>query len=204
LGFCVGEVRFVLGLDPSEVDLSRFSDVEDSVARLGIVISSLMDFPLGPQLDELVRRIYELDIAATADEPGQVESAPTSFEAWQADFIEGHEPEGVIVAFHSGVLVGLCIHWDEDDEILIASTGVAREWRGRGVATAMKLAGVQYALKRQKHMRTFNSAENAAVLKINANLGFVRKTTVRRWQLIRVPNPVLGDPRIADPNVADV
>ncbi len=119
-----------------------------------------------------------------ADEPGQLESTPVSFDAWRVDFIEGHDPAGVIMAMHDDKVVGLCIHWDEAGGLLIASTGVAREWRGLGIATAMKVAGIRYALHRGKTLRAYNSAENVAVLKINDTLGFVREATVKRWHRV--------------------
>jgi mycothiol synthase len=180
-GLEVREQRYVSTLDPRTVDVGQFVGVEAAVGACGVTLTTLAAFA---DVDREARehRLYLLDIAAMADEPGQVSSAPVAFDAWRADFIEGQDPAGVILAMYEDEPIGLCIHWSEGDRLLIASTGVAREWRGRGVATAMKLAGVRYALEQGKTLRAYNSAENLAVLKINANLGFVREATVKRWQ----------------------
>jgi mycothiol synthase len=180
-GFEVRELRHVSTLDPQVVDVGQFAGVEAAVGACGVTLTTLDAFA-DVEREACEHRMYLLDIAAMADEPGQVSSAPVAFDAWRADFIEDQDPGGVILAMYEGEPIGLCIHWSEGDRLLIASTGVAREWRGHGVATAMKLAGVRYALEQGKTLRAYNSAENLAVLKINANLGFVREATVTRWQ----------------------
>jgi mycothiol synthase len=179
-GFEVREQRYASTLDPRGFDLGRFVAVEAAVHARGVTLTTLAAFA-GADRAELEHQLYLLDVAAMADEPGQVPSAPVPFDVWRADFVEGHDPAGVILAMHQGDPIGLCIHWSEGDRLLIASTGVTREWRGLGIATAMKVAGVRYALEQGKTLRAYNSAENVAVLKINENLGFVREVTVKRW-----------------------
>jgi mycothiol synthase len=182
-GLEVREQRYVSTLDPRVVDFRRFVAVEAAVRARGVRLTTLAAF-VGLDREACEHRLYMLDVAAMADEPGQIESAPVAFDAWRADFIEDQDPAGAILAMYEGKPIGLCIHWDEGDRLLIASTGVAQDWRGRGVATAMKLAGVRYALGQGKTLRAYNSAENFAVLKINTNLGFVREATVKRWQRV--------------------
>ncbi len=52
---------------------------------------------------------------------------------------------------------------------------MTREWRGRGVATALKVAaiGVARALGAPT-IRTDNASDNAPMLRVNDRLGFVR------------------------------
>jgi mycothiol synthase len=52
-------------------------------------------------------------------------------------------------------------------------TGVLRAYRGRGVATALKVAAVQWARARgMAYIYTGNDLTNAPMLAINSQLGF--------------------------------
>lgn len=179
-GFDVRETRYVSSLNPATVDLAQFASLEQRVAHLGVAIVTLADFD-GRDRKDFERALFELDTEAMLDEPGHDAATSVGFDAWRGEFVDGHDPHGTIVAVHDATPIGLTIHWDEEHELLIASTCVSRQWRGKGIATALKVAGVRYASQRGKPLRAFNSAENANVLAINARLGFVRRQTVTKW-----------------------
>jgi GNAT superfamily N-acetyltransferase len=58
--------------------------------------------------------------------------------------------------------------------ILVGLTGVRREWRGKGVARALKLAAIGWATAGgYTEMRTVNALASVSIMTLNASLGFV-------------------------------
>ena len=63
----------------------------------------------------------------------------------------------------------------EDHVLLHDYTGTARSVRGQGVARALKYETVAQAIALgQQRVRTNNDAENAPILKLNAEMGYTR------------------------------
>ena len=64
-------------------------------------------------------------------------------------------------------------------------TGVAREYRRRGVATALKLRAIEYACKHgYQTIRAFSYPSQASIIALNEKLGFRRAfiyITVEKW-----------------------
>jgi predicted GNAT superfamily acetyltransferase len=55
-------------------------------------------------------------------------------------------------------------------------TGVLREYRGRGIAIALKLRVTQYALQNgYDTIKTWNDSENVAMLAVNTKFRFKRE-----------------------------
>jgi RimJ/RimL family protein N-acetyltransferase len=55
-------------------------------------------------------------------------------------------------------------------------TGVIREYRGRGIATALKLKVIEYGKKNgYRVIKTWNDSVNEAMLAVNIKLGFKRR-----------------------------
>jgi mycothiol synthase len=183
LGFEPVEVRYVSGMETVGRDLSRFDGLEPKLSAEGVSFTTLADVAEGPTRTQMEHALHQLDSVVMADEPSTSVGEPLDFDAWRAEFVDDRDPAGTIIAMHGDAPIGLCIHWFEEGEILIAVTGVTREWRSRGVATAMKVRGIRYAQGHGMPLRAFNSAANPSVLKINESLGFIRRSTVTRWQI---------------------
>jgi len=91
----------------------------------------------------------------------------------------------LVLLLDSDEVAGLCDGgWDArfPDRVFQALTAVARPWRGRGVAKALKARMLRLVrdMRPEAHlMTTSNAAANAPMLSINGRLGFVRfKETV--------------------------
>jgi mycothiol synthase len=69
------------------------------------------------------------------------------------------------------------------DAAWIGLTGVRREWRGRGVALALKLSAMRWAEEAgYAFLRTGNASDNLPILTLNDRLGFVREP----WRVLFV------------------
>ena len=96
------------------------------------------------------------------------------------DFMKSHiynpnfREEAFFIAKHEDDYVGytaLCFPPDSDPETEM--TGVLREYRRKGIATALKYKSIEYAQKKGiEHIRTFNDTTNVGMLGINEKLGF--------------------------------
>jgi GNAT superfamily N-acetyltransferase len=124
---------------------------------------------------DAARRLYDLDAELWADVPfGLTGSVPT-FEQYQAEELADPDflPQATFVALDGDRWVGLGALMNGRGFLLNSMTGVAREWRGRGLARWLKLHTIRWALERSAPgMRTFNDAVNEAILGLNRSLGF--------------------------------
>jgi GNAT superfamily N-acetyltransferase len=93
--------------------------------------------------------------------------------------VDGIDPVGLFVAVApDGEWVGVNeLHTPIDPHTLRNGlTGVLAQWRGNGIAYALKLTSARAALARGfTHVRTGNHSINAPMLGINERLGFRRE-----------------------------
>ncbi len=174
-------------LDLRTLDFARFSGTQARVADAGVSIqplSALGDFDVAGQ-----RRFYGLVAALLADVPSTTPVSVWPFEVWQRRAGEKMLPEGVFIAVApGGGWVGLSELYlpiaTRPGTLHNGLTGVLPEWRGHGVALALKLVAARAALGRGfTHSRTGNHSVNRAMLAVNTRLGFVRegaRVTLRR------------------------
>jgi len=74
------------------------------------------------------------------------------------------------------------------DRVFQNLTAVAPAWRGRGLAKAVKARLLREVSERRPCVRpaiTSNAKVNAAILAVNAQLGFVQHRDVRTFQIAR-------------------
>ena len=66
---------------------------------------------------------------------------------------------------------------------ITSATGVLREHRGRGVATALKLASFRFLKERgYREARAHNDTENPPILRLNEKLGYRRLPGWLAWE----------------------
>jgi len=120
-----------------------------------------------------------LDIGAPREDPDP--PTPPSFERFVED--EVRHPQALLDAFFLAKKGDLYVgesalkRSESDPGVLWQQlTGVLPEYRGTGIATALKLRTVEYAqVMGYREIRTFNSSRNAPMLAINTKLGFARQ-----------------------------
>jgi len=162
---------------PALLDLTTF-DPAPHVRPLpdGLRLLSLAE---AGDTEESRRRVYALDGLIHPDLPTH-DTLPEqpAFEQWNK-MLQGpeYDPRAVILAETTdGAWVGLSVlGFQEHTNVGWTNiTGVLREWRGRGVATALKLRAIQAA--RDRHcllILTENHEDNAPMRAVNRRLGFV-------------------------------
>ena len=137
-------------LNPNIVNVSQYSHYSEKASTAGVEISNLArelrDDP------ECYAKLYKLNMDLMADVPTPEPFTPLPYEQWLAFDMKdpGLIPEAYAIAKHGTQYVGLSTvrHLDKEPRGLYqALTGVRREYRGKGVAFAMKPKVIGYACK---------------------------------------------------------
>ncbi|MGE5161197.1 MAG: GNAT family N-acetyltransferase [Betaproteobacteria bacterium] len=176
---------------------SRLALADVEPATIGRGIEALTDafFPSGVRIatyrqlllavPDAARRLYELDALLWADVPFGLTGAVPSFEQYQATELADPDflPQATFVALDGYRWIGLGALMNGSGFLLNSMTGVAREWRGRGLARWLKLHTIRWALERNApELRTFNDAVNEAILGLNRSLGFRPESVEVRYR----------------------
>ncbi len=124
------------------------------------------------------RKVYELDKIVGPDMPWPEPPTMPEFESYRASIFGNPQfyPEGLLLAVdEDGGYTGLSHLWHrvKPNSLATGFTGVLREWRGKGVATALKVK-VLAAAKAAGYgeVITSNDSTNVGMLGINRRLGF--------------------------------
>lgn len=126
---------------------------------------------------DCLRAVYEMDTELGPDIPMVDPYTPIRFEFWRGH-VEGPGalPEAFFLAKDGGRYVGQSdLRRSETlaDVLYTGFTGVLGEYRGKGIAFALKLRAIDYARRHGiREIRTWNSSLNAPMLGINLALGF--------------------------------
>lgn len=153
------EAPFVAALERCEAEGLRFANLQ-----------SLGDTP------DHRRELYELNKTCAEDIPGRGpfydfdDYCKARFER------QSYNAEGVIIALDKSVWVGFTVlsDWSEKGFVFNEMTGVLPDYRRRGVATAIKLLGIRFAIGLgAKTIFTLHHAKNTSAIEMNRHLGFV-------------------------------
>ncbi len=158
-------------LDLTAFDPVRFAQAVERVQAQGIRLTTYAD--RGDSVENR-RRLHGLEQLAHSTQPfREVEPyLPEAFEKWEAGFAK-RDTTSIFLAIAAsggewvGVVTGLEWYF----------TGVHPSWRGRGIATALKVLCITEAKQRGLvQMETENHEDNLAMLAINRKLGFAFTT----------------------------
>lgn len=133
------------------------------------------------------RKLYDCTIAADADTPGIELWGLMAYDDWEQSLFGSrwYRAEGcLIAATDSDEWVGVStLGPATGDDVSTDFTGVIREYRGRGIARALKVAGVRWAQSLgAKRLHTFNDDRNEPMRHLNFDLGFKPQTG---WRMMR-------------------
>lgn len=171
--------RWASILDVTTFDLAPHLAALETLTALGIVLKSIAELASDPDRD---RKLYDLQWAADFDVPTPEPITPMTFEQYCKQLLYTPQlvAEGSLVAVDEnadGRYVGLSTFFrDGDDALDIDITGVASDYRRRGIARAIKVQGIQWARDNgYKQINVVNDPVNVGMLAINDALGFVRQ-----------------------------
>jgi mycothiol synthase len=165
-------------------DVVQFSS-HSGWQREGIQLQSLESLRHDPDTPQ---KLYDLYVQLEQDAPrADADYAQLSFEQFYFNNFEqaSSVPEAVTIAVHGDRLIGLnTLYLDSSGDILHNGlTGVLPEYRGLGLALALKLEGIRVAQQHgMRGITSFNASSNAPILRLNEKLGFERAPATLEWR----------------------
>ena len=166
-------------LDLLTADTAPFQRYIDKALKGGITFTTLAEEQRHGQ--DSLRKIHELVQRIQADMPRETDFTPLTYEQWESFSLKNPQlvPEGYFIAKEGPNYVGMSnVHRIDTEPGLLNQddTGVRREYRGRGIATALKLKVIDFGKKNgYRTLRTWNDSSNAPMLAVNTKLGFKRQ-----------------------------
>ncbi len=165
-------------LDVTAFDPTAFETACTSVRDAGIEIRSLPEIETD---EDYLHRLIEVEHAIQIDVPGSDSPLIPTPEQFMASVLSSPTllPGAYLVAVSGGEYVGMSNLWrvsPDDPEASLGTglTGVRREYRRRGIATAMKVHALRWCKEQgYSEVRTSNEVDNP-MFAINERLGFVK------------------------------
>jgi len=172
-GFEIEHHAFESTLALADFDEHRFDELMARVRADGFLFFSLAEAGV---TDENKHKLYDVNRASSLDDPGSDGTFP-DFYAFSKNVFDASwfRADTQILASHGEHWVGLSAIgvYQADKHAYNAFTGVLRDYRGRGLAQALKLQTILLARREgMRYIRTHNDSNNAPMLAINRKLGY--------------------------------
>jgi mycothiol synthase len=175
-GFVEHSSESVLVLDLGKFEVQDYEDRLNSPAKYGLSIKTYAELAQDAERD---LKMYDLVMTASADAQAPEPFTPMPFDQYCKSELESDSflPDACFVLTLGERYVGVSnLTRRADGDLDVGFTGIHRKARRRGLAFALKVRAVQYAIE-QGHARiwTENVSTNRAILSINECLGFEKK-----------------------------
>jgi GNAT superfamily N-acetyltransferase len=172
-GFSLDAHVFDFELDLNQYDPTKNSGFVKQVTDSGIQFVTLADVSEEKSLHSL----YDLFVETSKDNPGQYDSLPP-YEQWCAEFLpeDTSRKDWVFIALDGNRFVGVTQLFKTEEVAVIYTnyTGVKKEYRGRGIAKALKIKSIHAAIQAGAKTMTTDSEENNGPMQhINRSLGYI-------------------------------
>ncbi|UCH25496.1 MAG: GNAT family N-acetyltransferase [Trueperaceae bacterium] len=163
-------------LDLSTFDPNPHQHLAERLQDQGISLVTLADLTDG---EGARRRFHELFSTVRIDVPRSEPPTELSFDQFRALVLEAPDffPEGVFLALVGEEMIGMShlFKGSASEDLYAGLTGVRREYRGRGVAKALKVEALRFAKESgAPRIYTENDTTNLEMIAINDKLGFVK------------------------------
>lgn len=167
-----------LRLNLSDTDLSNFAATAEALSALGITITTFAE-ERQQNAEAAVHNLHEFLNLVKRDDAARQPFIPVPFESvahWSTrKYVLA---DACFIAKHNDEYIGftdLNLLEPIPGGIMHGFTGVAREWRRHGVATALKQRAIEYARDHgYQTIRAFNLPSQPKMMALNEKLGFRR------------------------------
>lgn len=122
-------------------------------------------------------RLYELNKTLSATILREHPQEFMDFETYQRQRLNGSffPHSGVFVAIDDHEWIGMTQVSLRTDYAFLEMTGVLPEYRGKGIASALKLLSIRYVKQREiEAIRTYHDVINTPIIAVNEKAGFIR------------------------------
>jgi mycothiol synthase len=181
-GFIAEWRRVDLLLKLEDFDAAPFVGLMEKLEAQGFGFKSIDHLRDDPERNQ---KLCDLGNAVSNDVPLGMPATPLTLEQFQKSILEisWAREEAFVVAIFGGRYIGLNnIGIDSNGNAFVDVTGVLPEFRGRSLAQALKLKGIEWAISQGiKKMATSNDLVNAPMLAVNEKLGFVQQPASIRF-----------------------
>jgi mycothiol synthase len=178
-GFSEDKRDFESKLSVQAFDAAPFAPLEGNLERDGVILRSWREL----DSETFRRELHAVFSVVRLDVPRADPPSPISFEFFDKNVMNDAELvwDASFVALENQAIVGFtgAYRGAKDGWLDQWLTATLRTVRGRGIALALKVRQIQAAKNLGfTTIRTDNDTRNAAMLAVNAKLGFVRQPAV--------------------------
>jgi len=172
-------------LELTAFDPQSFTKTRANIDEQGIEILSLTD--LAQRDNGWERKVYELEMKLIQEVPRPSEFRPPPFDNYVKNEFEAPQfmPDLWLIALDGDSYIGISSLFKSGEDIESLETGltgVRREYRRRGLATALKSQNIEKAkILGTKQIQTSNEESNP-MFQLNLRLGFVAQPADVDWK----------------------
>jgi GNAT superfamily N-acetyltransferase len=173
-------MRWIISeLDLAAFDPSPWGGLQEKVQAQGVRVLSLSE--LMARDSAWQQQMWDLDWVLALDEPSPAPPTRLPLERFVQQFYDAPDflPQGEFVALEGECYIGtsgLRYNLADPRKLQTGFTGVVRSHRRRGIATALKLRTIDYALRAGAQSIRTGNEENNPMYQINVGLGFEKVT----------------------------
>lgn len=160
-------------LDVARARLDGLAEIEGRIGSEGVRIATVEE--LGAH-SALLHSIHQVESEIERDIPSTDPRVDRDYDEWHAGVFDapGRSPATMWLALDGDVPVGVArFHLRGERMAVHGLTGVARAYRGRGIASALKLRAVLGAGDAGiRYLYTWNDMRNLPIIAINDRIGY--------------------------------
>jgi ribosomal protein S18 acetylase RimI-like enzyme len=177
--------RFESMLDLTTFDENRFAGTIERLQAAGFEFTNLVaERAINPQADRL---LYEIDAETTAEVPWPGGARlEWTYEQFRQRSLDGPsvDPAAILIAKYQGLYAGITmVEFTPGQPAHTSSTGVRREYRGQGLALALKLLSFRVMKEHGcTQTVTHNDTANPPILRLNEKLGYQKRPGAMQWE----------------------